>query len=81
MIASIGALGALAAWLLAVPMEAKFTTSGAAELPYAPDAWAPTYHWIHQQVGEPFGLTQYYFGGSSRSWCTWPGCCWRAAFL
>ena len=63
MLASVGALGAILGWLLAAPMEATFSATGAANLPYAPDAWAPVYHWVHQQLGEPLGLSEYYFWG------------------
>ena len=62
-LAAVGALGATLGWLLAAPMEAEFAASGAAELPYAPDAWAPAYHWLHEHIGEPLRLSTYYFWG------------------
>lgn len=44
-------------------MEATFSSTGTGELPFAPDAWAPAYSSVHEQVGEPLGLSPYYFWG------------------
>lgn len=55
--------GALLGWLLAAPMEATFSGPGPVELPYVPDSWAPAYDAVFSTVGEPLGLTEYYFWG------------------
>ena len=61
--AAIAAVGALWGWLMAVPMEHSFRAGAEGDLPYAPDSWAPAYAWIYDQVGEPLGLSEYYFWG------------------
>jgi hypothetical protein len=62
---AVGVAGMLLGWLLAAPMEASFTGTGPATLPYVPDAWVDAYTGAYDSVGEPVGLTPYYFWGKA----------------
>ncbi len=62
-VVAAGLLAALLGWLTAAPMEASFAESASGALPYAPDSWAPTYAAVYESVGEPLGLSDYYFWG------------------
>jgi hypothetical protein len=57
-----GVVAVVLGWVLAAPMEYSFGGADQ-ELPYVPDAWAPAYAWVFETVGEPLGLTAYYFWG------------------
>ena len=46
-------------------MEASFAGAGPSALPYVPDAWAGAYADVYSAVGEPAGLTPYYFWGKA----------------
>ena len=59
----VGAVGVLVGWLLAAPMEASFSGTGPTTLPYVPDWSAGVYDGIYGAVGEPLGLSAYYFWG------------------
>ena len=61
----VGIAGMVLGWLLAAPMEASFVGAGPATLPYVPDAWAGVYADVYIAVGEPAGLTAYYFWGKA----------------
>lgn len=60
-----GVAATLLGWLLAAPMEASFTGTGPTTLPYVPDPWAGAYDSVYSTVGEPIGLTAYYFWGKA----------------
>ncbi len=60
---AVGVVGVLLGWLLAAPMEASFSGAGPTTLPYVPDAWAGAYDGVFSAVGEPLGLSAYYFWG------------------
>ena len=59
----VGVVGVLLGWLLAAPMEASFSGTGPTALPYVPDGLAGAYDGLYGVVGEPIGLTPYYFWG------------------
>ena len=59
----VGVVGVLVGWLLAAPMEASFSGTGPTTLPYVPDGLAGVYDGIYGAVGEPLGLSAYYFWG------------------
>ena len=61
----VGIAAMVLGWLLAAPMEASFAGAGPATLPYVPDAWAGAYASVYNAVGEPAGLTAYYFWGKA----------------
>ena len=61
----VGIAGMVLGWLLAAPMEASFTGTGPTTLPNVPDAWVAAYDGVYSTVGEPIGLTAYYFWGKA----------------
>ena len=61
--AAVAGAGALLGWLLAAPTGQAWGDFPADELPFASDGWSAAYSWIHSGIGEPLGLTAYYFWG------------------
>jgi hypothetical protein len=59
----LGIVGILLGWLLAAPMEASFSGTGPTAMPYVPDGLVGAYDSVYGAVGEPIGLTPYYFWG------------------
>lgn len=61
--AAAAAVGAVVGWLLAAPTAAAWGDYPSGQLPFAPDAWSGAYEWVYAGVGEPPGLSEYYFWG------------------
>ena len=73
---TLGVLAALLAWLTAVPLAHQFNGLAPGDLPWAPDAWARAYDGVYETVGEPLGLSVYYFWGKPAFLLYAARCCW-----
>lgn len=56
-------LGVAMALLLAPIQQYSFDELSGGKLPYVPDSWYDEYVGVHDRLGEPLGLTPYYFWG------------------
>ena len=56
-------LGIAVALLLVPIQQYSFDELTGGKLPYAPDSWCDAYVGVHDRLGEPLGLSPYYFWG------------------